>query len=279
MQNTQTQGEETQHGQWGGKKDIWKTIRHPMIPSAEDVELVLRASFAHLAATSDPKILVLGVTPALIQAPWPSTAKINAVDFDPAMIEMLWSEDAVNASVTCADWRNLPFPDDHFDLVIGDCSFCALSSLDDYQPVLAELTRVKRSNAPLVFRFFIQPTPRLTLDDLPSMFSQSSWSRCSASARRLLIAIAASDIDAVTNYSQVIGKIEKHSADAETFFSQIGLLGEDRDRALQTFALSHQLNFPSAEQIEEQFSSVGLKMTIYNSTEPGAQFWPIIHFV
>lgn len=278
MQNTQAEDQETPQGKWGASKEIWKTIGHPMTPSAQDVDLLIMASSAHLAATPEPRILVLGVTPALILAPWPSAAKINAADFDPAMIEILWPSAASNASVTCADWKSLPFPDDHFDLVIGDCSFCALPSLDDYQPVLKELARVKRSNAPMAFRFFVQPSPRLTLSGLPDIIGQSSLSHCSPSARRLLTAIAASEMDAVVRYDHVLRKIAEQGIDKDTFFKQVGLFGEERDRAIQTFLLPHQLNFPSIAQIEKEFSAFGFTMTVYQTEDPAGNFWPTIHF-
>jgi hypothetical protein len=152
-------------------EEIWQTIAPPYIPSAHDVELIQRACpSAIMAQDGAPRILVLGVTPALVAAPWPERSEIHAVDYDQVMIDLHWRQ-AEGRHCHCARWQALPFPDRHFDLVIGDGSFNSLPSLDAYAQVLDEIARVRRPSAPLIARFFMQAQPRARLADRPGQAS------------------------------------------------------------------------------------------------------------
>ena len=264
---------------WGGSKEIWRNIRPPLVPVQQDIDLVFDACGADLLQRPTARILVLGVTPALISAPWPTGFELCAVDFDPMMINALWpDEKPARASVICADWKSMPFPDDYFDLVIGDCSFCALPSLADYAGVLAEVDRVKKADARVICRFFMQSEPRLTLADLPDLCTAGALAHFSGPEKNLMIAIAASGEDAVTHYRTVIGHVEKIWGDFENYVTVLGQSPEEVARVKSVFSLSHQLNYPTLRQIADQFAAFGLKPQVRVPDYPSGPFCPTIAF-
>jgi hypothetical protein len=238
-------------GEWAGDEAIWQTISPPMIPTAEDVALILRACQAVLSRTAPPRVLVLGVTPALVDAGWPSGAEIHAVDYDQAMIDLLWLP-RENAHCHCARWQEMPFADDHFDLVVGDCSFNALPSLADYPAVLREIVRVKRADAPVIARFFMQSDPRDTLAGL-RRDADGRLAGLSSPAKRLLIAIAAAAADASLNLRDVPLRIAERCGPLEEYLAALGQSPAEISRAVRTYASGQHLNYPSSQQILEQF--------------------------
>lgn len=264
---------------WGVNKSLWQSIKPPLIPSAEDASLMWSACPAELLARDHARVLVLGVTPALVNMPWPAGFEICAVDFDPAMIETLWvdGQDA-RSSVICANWSAMPFPDDHFDLVVGDCSFCALPGLDAYQAVLSEIVRVKRDDAPIICRFFMQSTPRLTMHSVVEKLGDPLLSQCAPAARRLLIPIAVSGEDAAVTYNCVEDRIACEWGPFDAFLAAMGLDGEEEARSRLAFSLPHRLNFPTLAQITRQFAAAGLTPTVHVPGYPAGQFCPTIRF-
>ena len=264
---------------WGGTDKIWNSIRRPLVPCDSDLALIFDACGPDLLARQSARVLVLGVTPALVRAPWPAGFEICAVDFDPKMIKALWPEHPAGQSrIVCADWKSMPFPDDHFDLVIGDCSFCALPSLLDYRDVLAEVMRVKRSNAPIITRFFMQPETRLSLRELPKMVKVAPFSNFSPSEIRLLVGIAASGDDAVVKFDQIPQRVADEWGDFEAYIAALGQSGADAERTKATFSLRHQLNYPCLQQISEQFSAFGLALQLREPDYPSGHFCPTICF-
>jgi SAM-dependent methyltransferase len=149
-------------------EDHWKNTflnlmpgpgRPPWCPSREDGAFMLALAGRGLrTAGAHVRILVLGVTPEVIQLDWPPLAHIVAADASRAMIGSIWRpHGSVRSSVVCARWQDLPFPDAAFDAVCGDGSLNALPDLADYGTVLREVGRVMRAEGALVLRCFIRP--------------------------------------------------------------------------------------------------------------------------
>jgi SAM-dependent methyltransferase len=219
----------------------------PYVPSAADIELIRRACPPGLLdAGNSPRILVLGVTRGLVRAPWPPRSELHAVDFDPVMIDRLWMPRA-GAQCHLARWQEMPFPDGHFDLVIGDCSLNALPGLDHYDSVLQEVARVKRPSAPLALRFFMRPEPRLSLtgllQELPGIATSS------AAAKRLRILIASSELDGRTYFQDVPNRMLAEWGPPRDFLARLGMTEAEIDYAEKTYRFDQYLTFPSKQQI------------------------------
>lgn len=265
---------------WGVSNEIWRTIRPPLVPCEADIDLLFQACGPDLLARPNARVLVLGVTPALICAPWPTGFEFCAVDFDPKMISVLWADGLpARARVTCADWKEMPFPDDHFDLVVGDCSFCALPSLEDYYAVLREVSRVKRPNAPIICRFFIRPDIDLSLGNLPDLLKGPPFPNFSSPEVRLLISISARGEDAVTKFDEIPKLVEDVWGDFDAYLAALGQLDAEAERARATFSLPHRINYPSLQQISDQFSAFDLSQQVHFPDYPSGLFCPTIRFV
>ena len=228
---------------WGTDHEMWRTIPLPYVPSDEDVALLRQLCPPELLGDSAaPRILVLGVTPPLIGAGWPAASEVHAVDFDHGAIDTLW-QPGERRRVHCARWQEIPFPDAHFDLVIGDCSFNALPGIEQYDEVIAEVDRVRKPSAPLITRFFMQSEPRLTLDYLMREAS-GLFAGYRPYALLMLVPIAASEANGVLHATDTAGRIVEQCGDVEAFLSALGLDEEGKWRARRTFEFDQFLNFP-----------------------------------
>ena len=241
---------------WGMADKVWNKVTVPYIPSPEDIALLRRASpaecFAECPGGSQPvRVLVLGLTPALIDAPWQSQCEIHAVDFDEAMMKRDWKP-RDRAQWHNANWNKMPFPSDYFDLVVGDCSFNALPSRDHYGAVLQEIVRVKRPLAPLIARFFLQSEPRLTLPDVVGAIAGSA-DDFGPAAKRLLILIAASRADGTVHPRDIPARIAAQWGKIEDYLAALGKSPAEIAHAVMTYESQVHLNFPNQTQIIEEF--------------------------
>ena len=238
--------------EWGTDTEVWRRISPPFLPRPQDLELFRRACPPGLLdAENAPRILVLGMTPALVAGPWPARSEVHAVDFDQVMIDTQWQA-REGVQWHCARWQEMPFADGCFDLVIGDCSFISLPGIADYQDVLREISRVSKPSAPLVMRFFMQSDPRLELatlaDDAASRFAD--WTPL---GRSLLIPIAASEEDGSLRITDIPGKVAERWARLDDFLVAMGQPPEDRELLAQIYQLEQRLNFPSEARIRKEF--------------------------
>lgn len=240
-------------GTWGADGEMWQTVTPPFTPSREDLELFRRACpDALMGEGGTPRVLVLGVTPRLIAAPWPRGTELHAVDYDEMMISSLW-QPREGGACHLAKWQDMPFPDDHFDIVIGDCSFNALASVDEYAGVVREIARVLRPGAPLIARFFLQSQPRLRLGQLPDD-AAGRFAAFAAASKRLLVLIASADAQGLMHAPAIPGRIEAEWGDVDAFLAALGQSPEEAGRAKHTYALDQRLNFPTEEEIGQRFA-------------------------
>lgn len=259
---------------WGTDADIWPGLPPPYIPSQRDIELIHQACPPGLLdEDSSPRILVLGVTPALIGAQWPSRARLQAVDYDQVMVDHLWKQRA-GASCHVGRWQQMPFPAEHFDLVIGDCSFNALPGLDHYDDVLREVLRVRRPSAPVILRFFVQPEPRLRLARLVREFEDMTGSN--AAAKRLRILIAASEASGRLYFKDVPDRIRSEWGPVDDYLEALGMTEAEIAHANKTYGFDQSLNFPTKAQIVQKFEKRFSKIDFAYPEYDCGQFCPMV---
>jgi SAM-dependent methyltransferase len=248
-------------------EQIWRTIAPPYTPAPQDFELLRRSCPPSLLSEdAAPRILVLGMTPALVAAPWPERSEIHAVDFDQVMIDLHWSP-AEGRHCHLARWQDLPFPDQHFDLIVGDGSFNSLPSLEGYDEVLREVARVRRPSAPLIARFFMQPEPRRALANLPRE-APTEFAGWSSTAKRLAVVIAAARDDATVFFPDIPGLIAQEWGDIDEFLGTLGQTPAEIERAKSTYEMPQHVTHPTRAQIIERlapfFSSVEFTFPDYD---------------
>jgi SAM-dependent methyltransferase len=256
---------------------MWRTIPLPYIPCEDDWDAFLKACPPALLETdAAPRILILGVTPPLVIAPWPAAAELYAVDFDQGTIDTLWQA-GENRNALCERWQDMSFEDDFFDLIIGDCSFNALPGLDDYAAVIREIDRVRKPGVPIITRFFLQPQPRLTLAKLKEEAS-GAFSDYRPYARLMLVPIAASEENGTLHATDTAGRIIAQCGDVDEFLVALGLDEEGQWRAHRTFEFDQYLNFPDLDRITGMFEETFPEIDVFEPAYDCGAFCPTIRF-
>jgi SAM-dependent methyltransferase len=238
---------------WGTQVDIWPTIPSPFSPSSEDLRLYQQACPPELLAEgSAPRILVLGVTPQLTNAPWPRDAELHAVDYDEQMIATLWKP-REGAQCHQVRWQDMPFEDAYFDVIVGDCAFNALPSQDEYEGVLRQVARVRRPGAPLITRFFVQPDPRPTLAQVVDL-ARSELADLSPPAKRLLVYMASSDAESRLCNPEGAERIREQWGDLESFLGAMGQTPEDMELTKLVLTFDQRVHYPNEQDIRRRFA-------------------------
>jgi SAM-dependent methyltransferase len=236
--------------------DHWKNttlnlkppVRPPWHPSREDAAFMREWTSPVLAKASVQKILVLGVTPEIVQLGWPPTAHIVGIDSSPAMIASLWQGNASTLShVTCARWQLMPFKDAHFDAVVGDGSLNALSSTEEYGKVLGEVSRVLKPEGVLVLRCFVkpphvEPPERVLLKAMEGEFPTTA-------AFRLRFALAVADADGSIGLAALHDAFNALVPDRDALARVTGWPRQDIDRVDTDKDSRVRLTFPTQAQL------------------------------
>lgn len=237
---------------WGTQGAMWPAVRPPFAPSAEDLDLYQQACPpALLAEEAAPRILVLGVTPHLVHAPWPKAGELHAVDYDQAMIDSLWTP-RDGAHVHLGRWQEMDFPDDHFDVVVGDCSFNALPSGTEYDAVLRQVDRVRKPGAPLISRFFMLSEPRRTLAQVIEDVS-GALAHARPPARKLLTLMAAANAHGVMHNRDVPDRIRAEWGEVDDYYAALGESGDELALTKKVLTFDQRVNYPTAAEIRERF--------------------------
>src|SRR6185312_1639362 len=118
---------------WDNQAKQWSLLGSPLKPSHVDIQ-------NHISWVSDKiqpnqnalTVLVLGVTPELVQIPWPSGTSLFAIDYSAAMVNDILP--AKTSTITphglIGNWLQLPIVSASVDIVIGDGSYSSLASKD-----------------------------------------------------------------------------------------------------------------------------------------------------
>lgn len=154
---------------WHKHATQWQKVGVPLKPSVEDGELMLAAVMPALNSRPAARIGVLGVTPEVVQLPWPKGVSLDAFDHSSAMISTVWQPNAnIQSTATQAEWQNLALKDNALNIIVGDNSLGALPALGDYPEVLQELARVLAPDGIICLRAFIRPATPEALDTVAS---------------------------------------------------------------------------------------------------------------
>ncbi len=174
---------------WPRHARQWALVGPPLRPSPADVAAV-RAQLARCGPT--PRGLVLGVTPELIGAGWPATARLIAVERSADVIAALGPR-GPTATALQADWRALPLAARSIDLVVGDGVLSTLRFPDDYRALAGELTRVLAPGGRVALRLFAAPAVAEPLDAVAAALGAGTIGSFHALKWRVAMAIQPAD--------------------------------------------------------------------------------------
>lgn len=158
MASEQTAPDVGEH--WRTLAAQWALFSSPGRPCDEDViifEEMLAADTDLFVTTAKKRAWLLGITSEIVAAPWLQKFDLFAVERVRAMIDAMWPGDTGQRQAICADWTRAPFPDDSFDLVIGDGCLMVVGFPDELSRLLESLHRILRSDGYLMLRLFCRP--------------------------------------------------------------------------------------------------------------------------
>lgn len=115
-------------------------------------------------AGAKKRVWLLGVTPEIATARWLRDIDLLAAERVRVMIDSVWPGDTDSRWAICADWLHAPFPDEDFDLTIGDGCLTAVGFPDDLSRLLASVHRCLRHGGCLMLRLFCRPEVAETPD-------------------------------------------------------------------------------------------------------------------
>ncbi len=153
----------------------WGLLGSPVRPCLEDVliiEEMLAAETTLFDTARRKQAWLLGITPEIAAARCLQDFDLAAVERVRAMIDHVWPGDTDRRRAICADWVHAPFPDECFDLVLGDGSLTPTGVPDQLPHLLSSVHRCLRSGGYLLLRLFCRPevdeTPETVIEDLLS---------------------------------------------------------------------------------------------------------------
>jgi SAM-dependent methyltransferase len=154
---------------WDRRAEDWRIVP-PLAPSAQDVAWY-EARVEEVAAARGGgglAVLVLGVTPPLVDMRWPARTSLVAVDWSSGMLRRVLPSGGggVRAQAVRGDWRSLPFASASCDAVVGDGCYSALGCYRDAQLACREVRRVMRKGGLFCLRCFVRSDRPRSSDDL-----------------------------------------------------------------------------------------------------------------
>ena len=138
----------------------WSLLGSPVRPCSEDVRIIeeMLAAETELFDNARRKhAWLLGITPEIAAARCLQDIDLIAVERVQAMIDHVWPGDTDRRKAICADWAHAPFPDESFDLVIGDGCLTPVGAPDQLPELLSSVHRCLRSEGYLMLRLFCRP--------------------------------------------------------------------------------------------------------------------------
>lgn len=148
----------SRQGVWETHARQWQRVGVPLRPSEDDARLMMDLANPLLAHSMRPRVVVLGVTPEVVQLPWPDGVDLLALDQSAEMIARVWqSHPKIQSSVRQARWQETFLESHSVDLIVGDGSLNVLPSLEAYAELFVELVRVLRRGGGVIIRCFVRP--------------------------------------------------------------------------------------------------------------------------
>lgn len=159
-----------QHAEfWREFAHVWSLKRPPYKPSQNEIDFWHTHLDSLAQVTPAFSALVLGCTPEFreLLAEYPS-AKVTLADINEEMkkaCDSLTRKKPADETFVKCDWRDMPFPDSTFDVVLGDCPHHNIKK-NTYETFFSEVKRVlKPSGLFMLATWYFKDQPELTLTE------------------------------------------------------------------------------------------------------------------
>ncbi len=176
---------------WDKQAIHWDQITEPLRPSTMDIQVLTQWIYRYYQTNYRPlTVLLLGVTPEIVNISWPEKTKLLTVDQNMDMIKLIFRKQSrhVKSIAIAAHWLHLPFQPSSFDLIVGDGCYNLLA-FSEYKMLTHSIQSLLRQNGLFIFRFFLRPDLNASLEKLKNDVTQLQIKNFSTFKLRLLIAL------------------------------------------------------------------------------------------
>lgn len=153
---------------WNNQAKMWALLGPPLKPSFIDIEKCTTwINEKNLMHKKSLKVLVLGVTPELVNIAWPEDTTLYALDNNISMIESILPTHTktLKPIPLAGNWLKIPLSSSSIDIVIGDGCYSSLAK-NYYGMMSSEIVRTLKSDGILIMRFFMRPEKNESLVDI-----------------------------------------------------------------------------------------------------------------
>lgn len=174
---------------WNNQARLWDLLGPPLKPSPDDIQNHL-GWINEFLPRQQLAVLVLGVTPEIIQLPWQKNTRLISLDNNLVMIESVLPRKTpyIQPIPISANWLNLPLAESSIDLVIGDGCYNSLAG-SNYSCLTKEIHRVLKPDGMCIMRFFLQAESRESIESIIKPFSSRQNFSFHAFKLRLLMGL------------------------------------------------------------------------------------------
>ena len=240
---------------WSGLASQWHAVGTPQRPSKEDVDLlfeqILSTYKQQKTLTSSYSACVLGVTPELIQGPWPYLTTINAVERSADVISRLWKpHPELSSTVHQAEWHHMPVEAGYFDVVAGDGCVTQFPDRAYYKKFFEEMYRVINATGFIAMRCFLRPTAPHPLETIAELihsgeienFGSLKWLIAMSIVNRETLEVKVADIAAT---------FDRHFQNRDALVSSSGWSLETINSINAYYGSTATYTFPTHQELEK----------------------------
>lgn len=111
----------------------------------------------------DIKALILGATPELRELCLENNFKVTVCDINPDMVKAMSSlieKNSGQEKILITDWLKMSFPQNSFNLIMGDASFNQILEVKKLKKLLGNLRKILKPDGIILFREVIRISPK-----------------------------------------------------------------------------------------------------------------------
>ena len=237
---------------WDKHSNQWGRIGSPCRPTEEDGQLLLQMATPSLRDRADAaNVVVMGVTPEIVQLAWPAQVRLQAFDHSPEMIASVWRPHPnLSSNVQQVRWQNMPLADHSIDCIVGDGSLTVIDSLEGYPEILVELARVLEPEGSLVLRCFVSPDQPERVEDIAADALSGSIKSFHALKWRVAMAMCA-EREFSVRLMDISAAINKLFPDRNLLVERAGWLRESIDTMGAFDGVESCITFPTLSALTE----------------------------
>lgn len=176
---------------WDEQAKQWKYITEPLKPSVIDINNLTHWIYKLYENKNQPlTVLLLGVTPEIVNIHWPERTRLFAIDKNMDMLISILphSTPFIQPIALAADWLNLPIKSASFDLVIGDGCYNLLA-WSGYACLTKAIKSLLNHEGVFILRFFLRPEHNESLDIIKEKIINQNFNSFSAFKLKLLMTL------------------------------------------------------------------------------------------